>query len=316
MVIVDTGTAVSAAELDRAVENLRAATAITVAIAERAEPVRPVAEVADIAIAGGHAPLGPAREPVWVTDPLAAVAGLRARVAASPVAAVSLTWLLRGSSGLEVPAALAEESATYSTLLAGAEFRRWLAARGEPRPPDEPERVRLSREGGMLSITLSRVRRRNAVDSRMRDALREALAIAQLDTSLAVEITGNGPTFSAGGDLDEFGSAADPAIAHLVRVEASAGALLNQIRDRVTVRLHGTCVGAGIEIPAFAGRLTAAPGSLFALPEIGMGLIPGAGGTVSITRRIGRHRMLWMALTGAQVDITTALAWGLIDAVG
>jgi enoyl-CoA hydratase/carnithine racemase len=222
---------------------------------------------------------------------------------------------LRGSAQLSVPDALVQESAAFSTLLAGREFRAWLAARDAPRPPDGPDRVEVSRAGDVLSIVLSRVPRRNAVDARMRDALREALTVAELDSSVTVEITGAGPSFSAGGDLDEFGTATDPALAHLVRVEASAGAVLDRIRDRVNVRVHGVCMGAGIEIPAFAGRLSAAPGSEFALPEIAMGLIPGAGGTVSITRRIGRQRMLWMALTGTRVDVSTALAWGLIDAV-
>jgi enoyl-CoA hydratase/carnithine racemase len=46
-----------------------------------------------------------------------------------------------------------------------------------------------------------------------------------------------------------------------------------------------------------------------------MGLVPGAGGTVSIPRRIGRHRMAWMAITGEVVDAETALAWGLVDEV-
>jgi enoyl-CoA hydratase/carnithine racemase len=74
-------------------------------------------------------------------------------------------------------------------------------------------------------------------------------------------------------------------------------------------------VGAGIELPAFVGRIVAAPGTAFRLPEIGMGLIPGAGGTVSIPRRIGRWRTLWLALTGDALDVPTALSWGLIDAI-
>ncbi|MDZ4374202.1 MAG: enoyl-CoA hydratase-related protein, partial [Phenylobacterium sp.] len=70
-----------------------------------------------------------------------------------------------------------------------------------------------------------------------------------------------------------------------------------------------------IEVPAAAGRLAAGPGAFFRLPEVGMGLIPGAGGTVTIPRRIGRHRTCWMALTGADVDLATALAWRLVDEV-
>ena len=46
-----------------------------------------------------------------------------------------------------------------------------------------------------------------------------------------------------------------------------------------------------------------------------MGLVPGAGGTVSVTARVGRHRTAWLALTGERIDARTALDWGLVDAV-
>jgi enoyl-CoA hydratase/carnithine racemase len=52
-----------------------------------------------------------------------------------------------------------------------------------------------------------------------------------------------------------------------------------------------------------------------ALPEVGLGLIPGAGGTVSIPRRIGRHHTAWLALTRRPIDAHTALRWGLVDEV-
>jgi enoyl-CoA hydratase/carnithine racemase len=68
-------------------------------------------------------------------------------------------------------------------------------------------------------------------------------------------------------------------------------------------------------MPAAAARVTARPGTTFRLPEVGMGLIPGAGGTATIPRRIGRHRAAWMALSGREIDLETALAWGLVDAV-
>jgi enoyl-CoA hydratase/carnithine racemase len=203
----------------------------------------------------------------------------------------------------------------FSTLLVGAEFQRWLTQRGVPRRPDDSQRVNVERDGDALSVILNRPDRRNAVDARMRDALLEALEVARLDPSLKVEISGAGPCFSAGGDLDEFGSATDSAIAHVVRVTASAAAMVHELRARVTARVHGVCMGAGVEIPAFAARVIAASNSRFALPEIAMGLIPGAGGTVSITRRVGRHRMLWMALTGEWIDAGTALTWGLVDAI-
>ncbi len=54
---------------------------------------------------------------------------------------------------------------------------------------------------------------------------------------------------------------------------------------------------------------------MLGLPELGLGLIPGAGGTVSVTRRIGRWRTAYLVLSGRTIDADTALDWGLIDAI-
>ena len=313
LLLIDAEADPSSSERRRALAAVRAAGAITVAVARRAPIAPDVAAAVDLAISP-HPDAG-THPGVVAADPAAAARELEACAAEQPVAALTLAWLLRGSASLPVPEALAQESAAYSTLLAGGGFRRWLAARGPGREPDGDHRVDVTRTGDVLSIVLNRVPRRNAVDARMRDDLRAALQIAEHDPSLAVELSAAGPSFSAGGDLDEFGTAGDVALAHVVRVAASAGAVVHRIRERVTARLHGACVGAGIEIPAFAGRVVAAPDSFFLLPELAMGLIPGAGGTVSMTRRIGRQRLLWMALTGVRVDVETALGWGLIDAV-
>ena len=72
-------------------------------------------------------------------------------------------------------------------------------------------------------------------------------------------------------------------------------------------------MGAGCELAAFAGNVVAAADATFSLPELGMGLVPGAGGTVSVTRRIGRHRAARFAITGDRIDAPTAQRWGLVD---
>ncbi|MCU1376593.1 MAG: enoyl-CoA hydratase/isomerase family protein, partial [Actinomycetia bacterium] len=100
---------------------------------------------------------------------------------------------------------------------------------------------------------------------------------------------------------------------HVIRTTRSAGRLLHALGDRVTVEVHGACVGAGTELAAFGAHVGARNFAFFRLPEVSMGLVPGAGGTVSVTRRIGRHRTAWLALTGARIDVATALAWGLVD---
>lgn len=255
----------------------------------------------------------------FVTSPHGAAhaAGLiGAMLAEHPVAGTTLAMLLRTSAALPVPAAVVAESAAYSTLQAGAEFLAWRDA--HPRKPADPadsERVLSGRAGTTLRVTLNRAAKRNAIDFRMRDALAAALATAVAEPAVRVELRGNGPDFCTGGDLDEFGSRPDPAQAHLTRLSRSPALLLHRLADRTTAFLHGSCLGAGIELPAFASRVIAAPGTRIGLPEIRLGLLPGAGGTASLTRRIGRWRTTFLALTGETVDAETALRWGLVDAI-
>jgi enoyl-CoA hydratase/carnithine racemase len=66
---------------------------------------------------------------------------------------------------------------------------------------------------------------------------------------------------------------------------------------------------------AFCGHVTCRADAVLGLPELSLGLIPGAGGTVSITRRIGRWRTAYLVLSGQTIDAATALDWGLVDAI-
>jgi enoyl-CoA hydratase/carnithine racemase len=254
---------------------------------------------------------------VWDDDVATGVAEMAAAMAAAPRAAVTLDGVLRLTARLPVWEGLIAESTAYSMLLAGPEFHAWHATARRPPPPpqdDEPVLLDLTSER-VLHLQLNRPQRRNAFGRAVRDALVDGLAIAVADESLQVLLTGIGPAFCSGGDLAEFGTSPDPATAHRIRVSRSVGWLLHQLADRTTTQVHGACVGAGIELPSFTGRVVAAPGTTFRLPELGMGLIPGAGGTVSITKRIGRWRTAWWALTCRSLDVRTALAWGLVDAV-
>jgi enoyl-CoA hydratase/carnithine racemase len=131
----------------------------------------------------------------------------------------------------------------------------------------------------------------------------------------SVVLCGNGPSFCSGGDLDEFGTAPTPVEAHTVRTSRNAGVALAAIADRVEVHVHGTCVGAGVELPAFASRVIAHSQTTFLLPEVSMGLVPGAGGTSSIPRRIGRHRAAYFGLCRTSINAETALTWGLVDEI-
>lgn len=245
-------------------------------------------------------------------------AALLAGVRRSPVAASVFVQLLRATESLPVPDALAMESLAYATLQGGAEFRRWLEGRPLPAPPprEEGPAVLLERAGEGLRLTLNRPLRRNSMSVEMRDALVEALQLVLADDTIRrVRLDGAGKCFSTGGELDEFGTAPDPATAHAVRSLTVPGRLLAACAERAEARVHGACIGSGIEFPAFASRVVAAPDAWFQLPELQFGLIPGAGGCVSIPRRIGRQRTAWMVLGGRRIDAATARDWGLVDAV-
>ena len=212
------------------------------------------------------------------------------------------------------------ESLAYSTLQAGPEFARWLAERGPARLPEIPDPVQAERDRDRLYIRFNRPQRHNAFSTDARAALLEALEVARLDPSITeVVLSGNGPSFCSGGDLAEFGTFTDPTSAHLARTRHSPALALDELTARLGRRcraeVHGQVLGSGLEMAAFCGWVRAHPDAVLGLPELSLGLIPGAGGTVSITRRIGRWRTAYLVLSGRTIDAATALKWGLVDEI-
>lgn len=217
-------------------------------------------------------------------------------------------------------AGLITESLAYSTLQSGSEFRRWLSERGPAAAPQLPEPVQAHREGNTLHVRFNRPQRHNAFSTDARGALLEALEVARLDPSVdEVVLGGNGRSFCSGGDLAEFGSFADPASAHLARTRHSPALVLDELTEKLGRRcraeVHGQVLGSGLEMACYCGWVSCHPDATLGLPELALGLIPGAGGTVSITRRIGRWRTAYLVLSGRTIDAATALAWGLVDEV-
>lgn len=284
---------------------------LVVGLVSGVPPARPWAG-ADILLSGVPDPPRP-----WVGPSARWLPRVEAAVTASPLASVAAGQLLRLAGNLPAATGLLAESFAYSMLQAGPEHRRWLAQRPVAAPAhDRGATVLVERDGSRLSVVLNRPDRHNAYGAAMRDELVAALAVAVADPTIEqIELSGAGPSFCSGGDLSEFGTAPDPATAHAVRVAAGAAPWLDRCSPRICVRVHGSCVGAGVELASFASRVVASADTRFSLPEVGMGLVPGAGGTVSVPRRIGRQRSTLLAVTGATLDATTALGWGLVDEV-
>jgi enoyl-CoA hydratase len=237
-------------------------------------------------------------------------------VQSNPEATLVLAQLMRATAYLRVADALRAESLAYSLLQTGTEFAHWLADQPKRVPAEDPEPtvVVIQRPGAPTEINLNRPSSANAVNTRMRTELVGILSALAL-TEGPLQLTGNGRHFCAGGDLREFGMAGYPLGAHVERISQNVPGAVARIADRLTARVHGACVGAGMEIASFARHVVADPNTSWRLPEISMGLLPGCGGTVSIPRRIGRQRTLLMAVTGMKIDPRTALEWGLVDEV-
>lgn len=258
----------------------------------------------------------------WISVPNAAlpahVRRLVQAVSHTPVAATTLCRLLRITETLSFDDALFCESIAYSTLLGGEEFRKWLGRRdmiAAPQPADPL--VRMEREDRHATITLGDAAGGNAMSAAMRDAVFEALcAILDDPSQPRVTIRSEGRSFSTGGSLAEFGTAQDLAAAHVIRTLRNGARLIHALGDRADVYVQGAAIGSGLELAAAATTRRASEHAWFHLPELAMGLLPGAGGTVTLPRAIGRHRTAWLALSGKRLRAHEALAIGLVHAIG
>jgi enoyl-CoA hydratase/carnithine racemase len=260
------------------------------------------------------------RRAITVASIDSAINELTTRVNRWPRAAAVCDDVLRSvdPAGPTLPGVVTE-SLAYSTLQGGPEFARWLAERGPASMPGIADPVQAERDGNTLRVAFNRPQRHNAFSTDARAALLEALTVAQLDPSVdEVVLTGNGPSFCSGGDLAEFGTFSDPASAHLARTRHSPALVLDALAARLgqacRAEVHGQVLGSGLEMAAFCGWVVSRPDAVFGLPELSLGLIPGAGGTVSVTRRIGRWRTAYLVLSGLTIDVETAVTWGLVNA--
>ena len=166
--------------------------------------------------------------------------------------------------------------------------------------------------GAVAHISLDRPQVVNAYNIQMRDDFSEALSAVQLDPEVrALLITGEGRGFCAGADLTEFGSAPSQVIARRVRWERDVWGQLVNLDKPIVAAVHGFCIGSGLEIALLCDLRTAAAGTVFALPEVQLGMIPAAGGTQTLPRVAGGSQAFGLPLTGRRVGGGRGLALGV-----
>jgi enoyl-CoA hydratase/carnithine racemase len=251
-----------------------------------------------------------------LAEGLISAEALRAGASAQPHAAAVALDLLRRIDLAHAANGLVQESLAYAELQGSDAHAAWLASRPASAASAPAGQVLTRRVGNMIEICLDRAEAHNAIDRPMRDQLFEGFSVAALDPDVErVILRAGGRTFCVGADLHEFGTTRDPAVAHRIRMQTLPAHAISKCCAKFVAHVQGACVGSGLEMAAFASRLTAAPNAWFQLPELSMGLIPGAGGCVSVPRRIGRRRTAALVLSGRRINARTALDWGLIDAI-
>jgi len=166
-------------------------------------------------------------------------------------------------------------------------------------------------------VTLNRPEALNAYNIQMRDDLYEVLRAIRDDDEVRVGIVkGAGEkAFCAGADLSEFLTAPAPVAARKVRFARDVWQLFLSTPQPTIAALHGYVLGSGIEIALCCDIRIASPETKFGLPEMGLGIIPAAGGTQTLPRTIGRSRALEMLLTNRWIGADEAFQFGLVNRV-
>lgn len=169
-------------------------------------------------------------------------------------------------------------------------------------------------ENGVATVTLNRRDQRNAVNPEVCDAVRDAFDQVETDPDVRVAIlTGAGTLFCAGMDLKAFASGAGDTI---LFGQYGFGGFVKRPRTKpVIAAVEGAALAGGFEMMLACDLVVAGTSAQFALPEVRIGLIPGAGGAVRLPVSIPRVRANEILLTGRPFSATEAADWGVINRV-
>ena len=179
------------------------------------------------------------------------------------------------------------------------------------------ETIIYEKKDSIAHITLNRPQALNAVNIKMRDELYEVLPAIDDDPEVIVGIIkGAGDRgFSAGADITEFGTAPSQAIARQIRWERDLWGQFLGVSKPLIAAMHGFVLGAGVEMSMCCDIRIASDDAKFGLPEVGLGMIPTAGGTQTLPRLVPMGICTGLILTGEIINAAEALRIGLINRV-
>ena len=181
---------------------------------------------------------------------------------------------------------------------------------------DASQLVKQERRGRTALLTLNRPEALNALDSATLDALREIGSELAGDRELrAVVVTGEGRAFAAGADISEMVSMSSAEAAAFSRRGHQAFAAFEALEVPTIAAVNGFALGGGCELACACDWIYASTKAQFGQPEVGLGIIPGFGGTSRLTRRVGVAWSKEICLTGARLKADEALRIGLVNRV-
>ena len=182
---------------------------------------------------------------------------------------------------------------------------------------DAFENIIYEKKGGIAYITLNRPQALNAVNTRMRDELYEILPAIDDDPEVMVCILrGAGERgFSAGADITEFGTVPSQVIGRQIRWERDLWGQFLSVRKPIIVAIHGFALGAGIEMAMCCDIRIASDDARFGLPEVGIGMVPTAGGSQTMPRLTPMGMSTGPIITGEIIKAAEALRIGLIHRI-
>jgi 2-oxoglutaroyl-CoA hydrolase len=178
--------------------------------------------------------------------------------------------------------------------------------------PTQHDGFRVERDGSVATITLDVQGKLNRVSLGARRQLAAAFADVGEDASVrAVVLTGAGGTFTAGGDIASFLTAGVDEMTRLAFNVASP----ERCPKPVIARVDGYCLGVGFELALACDFRVCSDDAQLGLPEIGLGMIPGSGGTQRLARLVGLSRAKDVIMRRKRISAADALAWGLVSEV-
>lgn len=184
--------------------------------------------------------------------------------------------------------------------------------------------LKTDRDGDVVTLTIDRPKRRNALHGPLWDGLKEAALALHDDKPRAVIIRGEGEHFCAGMDLKmdnpliqrlapAMAEKDEPALRSLIEDLKACVDAIASIPAPVIAAVEGACTGGGLELALASDLRVAAKGAFFSMPEATIGMVPDVGGTVRLSRIVGQARATDLILTGRRITAEEAERWGIVS---